>query len=151
MRASALQRRHRPVWRTGRRAAGVGLVTAIFLLVVLAALGVAIVSVVTGQQSSSALDQQGARAYQAARSGIEWAMWRHLRSGVPLVCNGSNTSFAMPAGTSLSAFTVTVSCTAPVQGHFLLTSTACTQPAGTDCPNGSPGADYVQRQLQAEL
>ncbi|NRR31871.1 pilus assembly PilX N-terminal domain-containing protein [Oxalobacteraceae bacterium] len=149
------RRRCRPIWRTSRHAAGVGLVTAIFLLVVLAGLGVAIVSVVTGQQSSAALDQQGARAYQAARAGIEWAMWSHLRSGTPLPCQLAGTaatSFAMPPqASSLAAFTVTISCNTPVAGHFLLTATACNQPLNSVCPNTSPGPDYVQRQLQAEL
>jgi len=44
-----------------RRASGAGLVTAIFLLVVLAGLGVAIVTVFTSQQASSNLDVQGRR------------------------------------------------------------------------------------------
>ena len=47
--------------------AGAGLVTAIFLLVVLAGLGVAAVTLFNAQQASSSLDQEGAKAYQAAR------------------------------------------------------------------------------------
>ena len=53
--------------RRRARASGAGLVTAIFLLVVLAGLATALVSVFTTQRQSSALDEQGARAYQAAR------------------------------------------------------------------------------------
>jgi Tfp pilus assembly protein PilX len=49
------------------------LVTAIFLLVILAALGAFILTISGTQQTSSALDVQGSRAYQAARAGIEWA------------------------------------------------------------------------------
>ena len=45
-----------------RRSAGVGLVTAIFLLVVLAGMGVAMMTLSTAQQSSASLDLLGARA-----------------------------------------------------------------------------------------
>src|SRR5437899_3676273 len=66
--------------RRQRRSAGVGLVTAIFLLVVLAGLGGAMVALSAAQQSSSALDVEGARAYQAARAGIEWGLYQNLRT-----------------------------------------------------------------------
>jgi MSHA biogenesis protein MshP len=54
------------------------LVTAIFLLVILAALGAFILTISGTQQTSSALDVQGTRAYQAARAGIEWASYQVL-------------------------------------------------------------------------
>ena len=54
------------------------LVTAIFLLVILAALGAFILTISGTQQTSSALDVQGTRAYQAARSGIEWGSYQLL-------------------------------------------------------------------------
>ena len=63
-----------------RRSAGIGLVTAIFLLVVLAGLAVAMVGISGAQHSASALDVQGARAYQAARAGIEWGLFQSLRN-----------------------------------------------------------------------
>src|SRR4030065_2779656 len=50
---------------------GFSLVSAIFLLVVIAALGTFAVTLSTTQQQSAALDVLGARAYQAARAGIE--------------------------------------------------------------------------------
>lgn len=58
------------------------LVTAIFLLVILAALGAFILTISGTQQTSSALDVQGSRAYQAARAGIEWASDQLLISTV---------------------------------------------------------------------
>ena len=51
------------------RQRGFTVVTAIFLLVVLAALGGFIATISTTQHIGSALDVSGARAYQAARSG----------------------------------------------------------------------------------
>lgn len=137
--------------RASRRSSGVGLVTAIFLLVVLAALGVAMVGIFTTQQAGAALDEQGARAYQAARAGIEWGLYRQLRQGA---CN--NASFGFPANSSLSGFTVTVTCTpapAAAPTRWLITSTACNlQPPGSSCPpNASNSPDYVQRRLEAQL
>ena len=63
-----------------RKSGGVALVTAIFLLVVLSGLAVAVVSLTTSQQSAAAQDEQSARAYQAARAGMEWALFISLQS-----------------------------------------------------------------------
>lgn len=89
------------------RMAGASLVTAIFLLVVLATLGAAMLNIFTSQQSSSAMDVQGARAYQAARAGIEWGLYQKLRQEH---C-GATSSFALPADSSLNGLTVSVTCT----------------------------------------
>jgi MSHA biogenesis protein MshP len=143
--------------RRRRASAGVALVTAIFLLVVLAGLAVAVVSLTTAQQTASVMDQQGQRAYQAARAGNEWALYIALRTGpaVPtpaatLICPGTY-AVPMPAG-SLSSFTVTVACAAAVDGHITITSTACNQPDQNGlCPNPTRGADYVQRVITSQL
>lgn len=148
-----------------RKPAGVALVTAIFLLVVLSGLGVAMVSLSTSQQAGVVQDEQGARAYEAARAGIEWAVYTVTQSGtVPksaaLTCP---TTFAMPANTSLSSFTVTITCTevAPAYGdgsandatadHFRITATACNGPKNAACPSAVRGPDYVQRVINAQL
>ena len=57
---------------------GFSLITAIFILVILASLGAAIVTITGVEQTSSALDVQGSRAYQAAHAGIEWASYQLL-------------------------------------------------------------------------
>ncbi len=51
---------------------GFTLVQAVFILVVLSLIGVAMVRLSGVQSSTSVLALQGARAYQAARSGLEW-------------------------------------------------------------------------------
>lgn len=127
-----------------RRQRGIGLVTAIFLLVVLTALAVAMVTLFTAQQTSSALDVLGARAYLAARAGAEWGIYRRR---IDNACAPS-TTFAMPAGTSLSGFTVTVTCQQLTQhgiNRYRVTSTACNQPGATSCPAAPTNLDYVQR------
>jgi MSHA biogenesis protein MshP len=137
--------------RARKRSAGAGLVTAIFLLVVLAALGVAMVSIFNAQQSSSALDVQGARAYQAARAGIEWGLFQKLRNQK---CT-DRTSFPLPDGTALAGFVVTVKCTRIGEDpltRWVLTATACNlQPTTGSCPNPSNSPDYVQRVVEVEI
>lgn len=128
---------------------GFGIVTAVFLLVVLAGLGVAMVSFFSVQQTASALDVQGARAYQAARAGIEWGLYRQLRASS---CQPTST-FVVPA----NGFTVTVRCTLTngpgTLQRYQVVATACNQPAAGVCSaaSASNNTDYVQRMLQAEF
>lgn len=130
------------------RMRGFTAISALFILVVLTALGAFILNVSTGQQVGSALDVQGVRVYEAARSGVEWGLYRQLRDGS---CAAS-TSFTPPAPT-LSAYTVTVRCeaTAGTNGGpttYTVRSTACNQPDGGACPNTSnPGGRYLERRL----
>jgi len=129
---------------------GVGLAAALFLLLVIGALISFLLTMSGLQHSSSALDLQGARAYQAARAGIEWGVYRALRDGA---CTGSS-SFSLAA--DLSEFTVTVQCAvtpyteadSTAKNVYALTATACNQPTGGNCP-GAGGSFYAERQLQA--
>lgn len=56
-----------------RKPNGFAIVSAIFLLVILAALGAFMVTMSSTQHLTSAQDLQGSRAYRAARGGLEWA------------------------------------------------------------------------------
>lgn len=124
---------------------GFSLVSAIFLLVVIAALGTFAVTLSTIQQQSAALDVQGARAYQAARAGIEWGAYQALRNSS---CLATTPLAALP--NTLANFTVTVTCTsaatteagAPVT-MYQLTSIATQGVVGT--PN------YVERQMTVTI
>lgn len=139
-----------------KRARGFALVSAIFILVVLAGLGAFVMNISSSQQLGAALDLLGVRAYQSARAGLEWGLYRQLRAGS---CAGA-TSF-VPAATTLAAFTVTVECTATADpGGFAgptvytVTATACNQPnvAEPQCPNvASPGALYVERRVSVSF
>lgn len=144
------------VYRSFSRSRGVGLITAIFILVVLAGLGVAMVSFTTTQSSTVAMDVLGERAVQSARAGIEWALYQNqINSQSPC-----GQSFALPSNSTLAPFTVTVSC--PATSSYTLNgiqtirtrllSVACNQPtAAGNCPNSAPGSDYVERQVEAEI
>lgn len=87
---------------------GFSLISAIFLLVVLAGLGAAMVSFSTAQNQSQAMDVLGSRAYQAANAGIEWAAFNiETNPGV-----GALATFIPGTGTELGGdlqpFLVTV-------------------------------------------
>ena len=134
-----------------RSVRGFSLITAIFLLVVVAMLGAYIASVATTQQTSEALDVQGTRAYLAAHAGIQWGVFQALRNAS---CVGS-TSFALPGG--LSGFTVKVDCSATAytengagRNIYRITSTGCSPPSAGTCP-GTQGGYYVERQIEATL
>lgn len=131
---------------TLRSARGFALVSAIFILVVLALLGAMMVALSSTQHVGQARDLFGSRAYFAARAGIEWGVYAALRNNA---CTPSTTLPAL-AG-SAAGFAVVVNCS--VSGPFdeggtsvrvyQLTSTAT---------RGAPGApDQVERQLQAQV
>lgn len=144
------------------RQGGFSIVTAVFLIVVLALLGAFIVSVTGLQQSSLQLDVQGVRAYQAARAGIEWGAYQVLdpNNTIPAAglasCPGTTNLTGL--GGSLSPFTVTVTCaqTDATEGNrnvrvFQIVARACNQPSGGSCLATSPTTGYVEREIQATL
>ena len=81
---------------------GFAIVAAIFLLVVLAALGAFMVTFSNTQNLTSAQDIQGSRAYWAAHSGCSWAIG--TISSAPTACPASPTVF------NVDGFAVSVTC-----------------------------------------
>jgi len=137
--------------RMPRTESGFVLPTAIFLLVVLAALATYMVSLSRTSHISSALDIQGTRAYLAARAGIEWGAWKvidpqNLQPN-PAPCPASST---LTLTGTLAAFQVNVICSRTLETDgadtvaiYLITSTAT---------SGAPNTvDYVERQIQASF
>ena len=133
---------------------GFSLITAIFLLVVLGTLGSMMVTFFATQQQSGALDVMGARAYQAARAGIEWASLNVsiTPQGTPWAgCTPVSSPLGALPG-NLSPFTVTLNCTMTgpvVEG----TSTIYTYNiTSTAVAGGAAGnSDYVERQISVAL
>ena len=134
---------------------GFSLVTAIFLLVVLASLGAVMMTFFTTQQQSSALDVLGSRAYQAARAGIEWGAYQVLpNSAAAFATNcraGTTTQNISPLAGTLSPFTVTVGCsaTSAVESTSTLWVYSISSVAATAGATGQP--DYVERQMQVTI
>lgn len=142
---------------------GFSIVTAIFLLVVLSFLGVAMVTFTTSQHQSSAMDVMGSRAYQAARSGIEWAAY-HVASS-PSGVEWMGCTAAAPATVltgldgTLAPFTVYVNCNSMAVSEvgasptdtiwiYDVSAVACTEAA---CPSAAPGANYVERVIAVKM
>ena len=129
-----------------RRARGFVLVLALFLIVSLAAIGAYLLKVSNVQVETAVMDEQGARAYQAARSGIEWGAYQVLR-------NSSCPTTGFTLSGSLAGFRVNVACTpygletegaGPVTA-YRITATGCNDLAA--CP-GTVTPTYVERQLR---
>lgn len=83
---------------------GFTLVQAIFILVVLGLLGMVMVRLIGVQTSTGVMALQGARAYHAARSGLEWGAAR-ASAGQP--CGGSMMidNFGVTVNCSSESFT----------------------------------------------
>lgn len=118
---------------------GFAAISAIFLLVVLAALGAFMVSISSSQQLSSAQDVQGSRAYWAAQAGLEWALGS--LAVTPTACP------TPPSPFMVEGFTLAMTCTASTFDEagatVLIYSVTSKASAG-----GSPGGlGYVERSL----
>jgi len=153
------------VWRPAHRSPiinpqssqrGFSLISGIFLLVVIAALGTFAVTLSTTQNQSQAQDVLGSRAYQAARAGIEWAAFNVNQqiASAPAAWNGC-TQGATPLGTlngNLSVYTVTVNCSAAsfVEGTswiwiYDVSAVAKTTGSSPASPN------YTERQVNVKM
>jgi MSHA biogenesis protein MshP len=120
---------------------GFSIITALFILLVLALLGGFMVTLSGVQSRTSQWALQGARAYHAARSGVEWGGYQAL---VNHACNPSTTL-------TIDGFSVTLACQAdgPISegsqtySVYHLTSLA---------EWGTYGSiDYVSRQLRVRV
>jgi len=160
-----------PILLPKPRQRGAGLVTAIFLLVVLAGLATALVSIFGAQSQSAALDERGARVYQAARSGIEWGLFQRSTNGAAYCsapgaggARAAANSFALPADSVMAGFSVRVECwmtsgadfnaTSANLDRWLIRATACSSalPASGDaCPAPLNNPDYVERVIEVQL
>ena len=149
------------------RVGGFAIMAAMFILVVLALLGAYVLSISSAHHVGSALDIEGSRALQAARSGLDWGISRAV-SDPPTFggadCRGTMVSTNLTTGsggdlTAISGFTVTVSCsgTDPYSDgaslrNYTLVATACNQPSGGACPNTTTvSANYVERSLTVQI
>lgn len=122
---------------------GFAIVSALFLIVALAALGVGMLYLSTTQHATSAQDVQGSRALAAARAGSEWMvatiMAAETNGNPPYTCATSNFSFA--------GFDVAISCTRSSHDEegnrihvFNIIATATT--------GGAPGnLSYIERRV----
>lgn len=126
---------------------------ALFIIVTLAAIGAYLLTISTGQVAAASQDEQAAKAYQAARTGIDWGAYRVL---INSSCVASQTIQLQTGGGGLSGFWVQVDCSlvgaeseggAPVN-VYLITATGCNRSA---CGSANTEPTYVERQLRLTL
>lgn len=119
--------------------AGFTLVQAIFILVVLSLLGVAMMRMIGVQSSTSVFALQGARAYQAGRSGLEWGA---AQASAGASCNGNMT---------VENFDVVVTCSSQqfTEGSIGPYDVYRISAIATFGSYGSP--DYISRRVQMKV
>jgi MSHA biogenesis protein MshP len=129
-----------------QRSAGFGLVAALFLMIVVTLLVLTMTRLAATQHGSNSLAIQQARAYQAARAGLEWGITQAINAGS---CASGNPDMS---GSGLAEFAVSVTCASVSYTEndgsavqiFRFTSVA---------QNGTPAGrpDYAYRQLTATV
>jgi MSHA biogenesis protein MshP len=149
--------------RSLRRARGFALILAVFLIVSLAAVGVYLLTVSNVQVETGVMDEQAARAYQAARAGIDWGAYQVLQNsgGAFATTNcvagtgGAVQDIALPnlSPDPANPFRAQVQCQlfgpeteagTPVR-TYRITSTGCNQ---ANCLVAPTGPTSVNRQLE---
>jgi len=115
-----------------------------------AILGTALVTLSSAHHVGLGLDMQGARAYYAARAGLEWGMFHILRNASPCATiQGRSIVF----DGNLSGFRATLACTETLHNEggvdvrmFSITSTGCNANSCTPAP-ASPPPGYANREV----
>jgi len=127
------------------RANGFGLVPAIFLLVVLALAGTVMLRFVGVETATVSLSLRAARAYQAARGGMEWGTHQVTALGA---CPPSTTLNLNQGG--VNGFSVVVTCTS--SQHVDSAATTTNYNIVSAASAGSFGtAEYVSRRVQGTV
>ena len=139
---------------------GFTMMSMLFILVALAALGTALASLSQRQQMGSAGELAAAKAYQAAFAALESGSHQILRAAGQPACFATR-SFVLPD--QLADFTVTLTCTrTPSTGtvtdgdqtlaFYTLQATACNIASAGACPNAATTEPtYAERQLSRSL
>jgi MSHA biogenesis protein MshP len=126
------------------RQRGFALVAAIFLIVVLALLGIFLVRVSGVQNQTVNIALLGARAFEAARTGIEWGAFQALDSA-----SCTTTTLNLTEG-GLDGFDVDVTCTSST--HTETGDTYNVYLLDVEARAGTYGTpDYVSRRMQASV
>jgi MSHA biogenesis protein MshP len=143
-----------------RRQRGFLIIAGVFLVVVLAGLLTYMATVSNTSQTASVADLNSARAYQAARAGTEWAMYLVLQTAggagtLKTLCEAGSVTKNLTFGSTLAAFTATVTCStatftegATTVTTYSIVSNACNLPNAGNCPNAvTTSPTYVEREI----
>jgi MSHA biogenesis protein MshP len=126
---------------------GFGLVSALFLLVVLSSAAAFMVNLTGIERTTVNFAIQGAHAYQAARSGVEWGIWQLENNGTCFADTDLNLTES-----GLTGFTVSMTCTDNGQDHTEATTTSTVyQIVATSQIRAYGDRDYARRRLQVTI
>ena len=133
---------------------GFSLITAIFIVVIVASIAVFMVSIGQVQQQTTALSLLGQRGLSAAGSGLEWGIRRVIQDGVaglncttPPTAPGATAAFNIDTGTT---FNVVLTCSVQAFEEGT-TSYNVYSLASTAQLNSFGSPDYIQRNLRASV
>jgi MSHA biogenesis protein MshP len=130
--------------RANQAQRGFSLVSAVFLLVVLAGLGVYAVRLNTLQQQTVTAGLRAAQAFHAARAGVAWGAYTALNGG------GCGTSTLNLTEGATAGFRVSVQCTQRTHTEGL--STVRVFVFDVRAEGGVYGGpDYVSRRVQTKI
>ena len=122
---------------------GLAAIAAIFLVVVLAALGGFMLTFSNAQHASSAQDVQGSRAYWAAMAGLEW--------GMSSVVSGAANCLPL-SNLSIGAFSVAIRCSARLYTEASTSHTIYQLTSGASLTGATAGnQSYIERSVSAVL
>ncbi len=128
-----------------RHRRGFALVAALFILVMLAGAGSVMVRLGAEHQSTSSFALLGARAYHAARSGAEWALYE--AAATPGSCPAA--TFTLSEGAA-AGFDVAVTCSSST--HVEGTTSRSILQIESTADYGSFGSrDYVARSVAVTI
>jgi len=127
------------------RERGFALVAAMFIVVILAMLGIMMVTIGGMERATATTALRGTQAYFAARSGVEWGIFRAITDGA---CPASP-PFTL-SGAGLDGFSVNVQCTSSPHREggtpynvYVITSTATSRAFGD--------LDFVSRIIRVTI
>lgn len=123
---------------------GFSLVSAIFLLVVLAGLGVYAVRINTLQQQTVTAGLRGAQAFHAARTGVAWGAYRALNAGT---CAAATLNLTEGA---TAGFRVSVQCSQSTHTEGAATVRVFVFDVRAEA-GVYGGPDYVSRRVQTKI
>ncbi len=132
---------------------GFAAIAAIFLVVVLAALGAFMVTFSNTQQLTSAQDVQGSRAYWAARAGLEWALVAiPATAGLPGdLCPNSGLTTVVGSPTPIEGFTIRIRCSKNSYSEDVSTLRIYSMESQASLGGAAGAVGYVERSVSASI
>lgn len=127
-----------------RQQSGISLVPALFLLIVLAALGIVAVRLSAVQSQTVVLAMQSTRAFSAALAGLDWSVYQAIVNG-----SCANATLTLTEA-GLAGFSVNTACSVTTHSEGPQTVSIYTIEAFAS--SGAYGApDYVSRRVRSTV